>query len=557
MSSTHPPTGPQGPEYLEQGSGSPIGGDARPGTGRTRALVAGAAVAGLALVGGGVWAALSFLGQGPQPAEALPASTLGYAAIDLDPSGGQKLEAIRMLKKFPAFEDEIDLDTDDDLRRKIFEEAGLGEACAGLNYQDDVEPWLGSRFAVAAVDLGEEEPTLAVVVQVEDADAADAGMRALVDCASEAGDQSGAWTFSGDWMVVAETESIAEDITDAAAESSLADDADYRRWTEEVGDAGVLNLYAAPEAGARLADAAEGFFGLGVMSSYAGDCVAAPGEVGCDEFAPLEEPGSPVPDELRGLLEEFGGAAATLRFDDGALELEVAGDAALTQQGFRATAGGDDVLATLPEDTAVALGLGFADGWLSDYLDQMAAWSGTSVDELIAEAEAETGLELPDDVEILAGESAALAIGPDLDGDALVNSETAEGLPIGVKVQGDPQAIEEVIAKLRTALGPEAEFLVSESDGDLIAIGADEDYTAELLEDGRLGDSATFRNVVREAEDAGAIVYVDFDAGDGWLVEIAGDDAEAAANLEPLEGLGITGWVQDDAGHVVLRLTTN
>lgn len=557
MSSSVPPTGPQGPEYLEQGSGAPITGRPGPGISRTKALVAGGAVIGIALVGGGVWAAMSFFGQGAQPAEALPASTLGYAAIDLDPSGGQKIEAIRMLKKFPAFEEEIGLDTDDDLRQRIFEEAGLEEQCDGLSYADDVEPWLGDRFAVAAVDLGEQEPTVAAVVQVKDAGAAEDGMAALRECAGA--EETGAWVIEGDWAVVAETESIAQEITDATAEGSLADDADYQEWTDEVGDAGVVNLYAAPEAGAYLADSVEGLVGLpGASEVYSSDCVAAPGEDSCEELPVIEEPASPgAPEELSELLEDFGGMAATLRFDDGALELEIAGDAELTQQGFAASDAGDDVLATLPADTAAAFGVGFADGWLSDYLDRMASWSGMELDELIAEAEAETGLDLPEDGEILAGESAAFAVGPDLDGDALVNSETPEGLPIGVKVKGDPEAIEEVLDKLRTSLGPDAEFLVSEGEGDVIAIGADDGYVAELLEDGDLGGNDTFQNVVREAEDAGSILYVNFDAGDGWLVEIAGDDAEAAENLEPLEGLGVSGWVEDEAGHVLLRLTTD
>ena len=76
MSSSQPPRGPQGPEYLEQGGGAPFGREPASG-GRSRrrtGILAGAGVAVLALVGGGVWAAASFLGTGAQPAEALPAA---------------------------------------------------------------------------------------------------------------------------------------------------------------------------------------------------------------------------------------------------------------------------------------------------------------------------------------------------------------------------------------------------------------------------------------------------------------------------------------------------
>ena len=172
------------------------------------------------------------------------------------------------------------------------------------------------------------------------------------------------------------------------------------------------------------------------------------------------------------------------------------------------------------------MGVGFAEGWFADVLDQMAGFSGgqMSVEELIAEAEAESGLELPEDAETLAGESAAFALSADIDPEALVNSDSPEGLPLGLKIQGDPDAIEAVLDKLRPQLGPEADAVVTDSDGDVIAIGADEAYVSELLEDGGLGDTDAFQNVVREAEDASAVFFLNFDAGDGWLVELAGDD---------------------------------
>ena len=82
-------------------------GGTRTGGGRKRGLVIGGAVAAVAVAGGAAWAATSFLGQGAQPAEALPAATLGYASVDLDPSGSQKVEALQVLRKFPAIKEEL------------------------------------------------------------------------------------------------------------------------------------------------------------------------------------------------------------------------------------------------------------------------------------------------------------------------------------------------------------------------------------------------------------------------------------------------------------------
>ncbi|MET0524071.1 MAG: DUF3352 domain-containing protein [Nocardioides sp.] len=571
MSSSIPPDGPGGgAEYLEQGGGSPLGSSPKPaGSGRRKALIAGGAVVALALAGGAAAAAVWWSSTGAQPAEALPDSTLGYASIDLDPSGEQKVEAIKMLKKFPAFNDEIDLDTDDDLRQKMFEEFDLGEACDGLDYGDDIEPWLGDRAAVAAVDTGEDTPVAAFVLQIKDEGAAKDGLAKIKDCAGESGGEGGGWVINGDWAVVAESDKIAQGIVDDAAEAPLSDDEDYQKWTDEVGDAGVINMYAAPAAGKFLADSADSLFGMGMgagatdFSSCVFDPEADPSaQEPCDDIEDMtgdSESMSAMPEEFTQALEDFQGAALTVRFDDGALEVEMAGDSALTEKTMPTTDKGDDVLSTLPEDTAAAIGVGLPEGWFSTMLDQMSKYTGgeMTADDVIAQAEAETGLELPDDIETLLGESTALAVSPDIDPEALVNSSSPEGLPIGVKIQGDPEEIEAILEKIRPQLGSQSEFLLSESEGDKIAIGLDQDYVSELLEDGDLGDSEVFKHVIREPGDASSIFFVNFDAGDGWLVKIAGDEKDVAENLEPLEGVGMSAWVEDDSSHVVFRVTTN
>ena len=71
------------------------------------------------------------------------------------------------------------------------------------------------------------------------------------------------------------------------------------------------------------------------------------------------------------------------------------------------------------------------------------------------------------------------------------------------------------------------------------------------------GDSETFQDVIREAEQAGVVFYLDFDASDDWLVELGGDDAEAKANLAPLSAVGMSAWQEDGIAHAVLRVTTD
>jgi hypothetical protein len=555
-----PPPGP--PEYLQQGAGYPLppsGGT----SGRRKALIAGGAIVGLGAATAVAFGAMWYFGTGPQPAEALPDSTIGYVSIDIDPSGQQLLEARETLEKFPAWNDQ-GISGKKDLREAVFDEV-LADAPCELDYNDDIEPWLGDRAAAAAVDLGEDEPTPVLVVQVKDADKAEAAFQKFNECEPEAEGQAAGWAISGEWAVLAETEDIATQVAEDAKDKPLSEDDDFKKWTDEAGDTGILTAYAAPEAGKWLAENAGGFMGMGLSSE---GCVSEPVppdsdlegvdpfETYCDESSAEE-----MPDEVTEILEDFSGAALTVRFDDGALEVETA--TSVEGFGFEALTSSDQAgesIETLPEDTAAAIAYGFEEGWFEDFLEYAEASSGMGdLDELLAEAEAELGLDLPEDAETLAGESAVLALGADFDPAFFESDASITELPVGLKIKGDPDAIQDVIDKIldsEVASEEDAELFVSDSEGDFVAIGPNEDYRQEILEDGDLGGSDTYENVVRESDDAASILYVNFDAGGGWLEEIFAGDDELQENIAPLEGAGVSAWADDGVGHVVLRVTT-
>jgi hypothetical protein len=515
-------------------------------------VIAVAALVGAAAVGGAAWAAWSFFSTGAQPAEALPDSTLGYVSIDLDPSGGQKIEALRTLKQFPAFEDEIGLDTDDDIREWIFDKIQGETECAGLDFDDDIKPWLGDRFAVAAVDTGDDQPAPVFVVQVSDADGADEGLRKLRECGGGGSDDV-AWSVDGDWALLGEDQETVDGVVADAADSSLADDDDFQQWTGAAGDGGIMSMYAAPAAGKALA---ENLDGLGLFGSTIVE------ESSSDGTSSSETTNSPAPDEAKKALEDFKGAAATVRFDDGGLELELAADPAATGRDLTAGDEGAEAVSTLPDDTAAAIGMSVEDGWVTDIFDQVAKSSGESADDLMSELGAQVGLDLPGDLETLVGESVAVAVDADFDPSSVMSSpgsDVGTGLTgIGVKVLGDSNDIDGVLDKLRSSAdGADEGILDSDAKGDVVAIGPDAGYRAVLLEDGGLGDSDAFTSVVEHTDDAAAIVYVNFDAGDDWLAELAGDDAEVRDNLAPLKALGLSSWVDDDVAHAVIKVTTN
>ena len=100
-----------------------------PARGRRTVLVAGAAVAVVAAVGVGAYGVVQLMSGGSSPATAVPADAVGYVSLDLDPSASQKIEAIKILRKFPAIKKQ--LGSRDDLRKAVFDELRKSGDCTG------------------------------------------------------------------------------------------------------------------------------------------------------------------------------------------------------------------------------------------------------------------------------------------------------------------------------------------------------------------------------------------------------------------------------------------
>jgi len=142
-------------------------------------IVAG--VAALALVGAGAAFLPRILGgaaAGAQPAVVVPAQAVAYASFDLNPPLAQKAAAAQFLNKFPAFRGRV---TDSsDLRKVVFEQLQRGDEplFQEVDYDADVKPWLGDRFAVAVVP-GESRGVGGIVLAVTDEAKARAGLQRL------------------------------------------------------------------------------------------------------------------------------------------------------------------------------------------------------------------------------------------------------------------------------------------------------------------------------------------------------------------------------------------
>mgnify|MGYP003333887139 CR=1 FL=1 len=227
---------------------------APPSTGRRRHVAAVAGVVGaVAAIGAGGWAWQGWMAQGPQAAQALPGDTLAYVGIDLDPPGGQKIEAYRALKRFPSLAKHLGLTSQDDLRRSLLDQVTAESGC-DIGY-DDLAAWAGDRAALAVVPSpgGKGDPEPVAVVQVSDVDKARAGLDEIAaGCDDEVG-----YALGDGWAVLARTDEVAADVVADGRRTRLGDDADFQELTSAAGDAGVVTLYAAPEAGQALLDAVD------------------------------------------------------------------------------------------------------------------------------------------------------------------------------------------------------------------------------------------------------------------------------------------------------------
>jgi hypothetical protein len=534
--------GPE-PEYLgadrpdaPTDSSSP-GGTTPGGRGRRTGLVAAAAVAVVAAVGAGAYGVVSLMSGGSSPATAVPADAVGYVSLDLDPSASQKIEAFRILRKFPALKKELELGDGDDLRRTVFEEIVQSGECTDLDYARDVEPWIGDRVAVAAVPDSKQGALPLVVLQVKDQAEAKAGFRKIESCdgATDQATSRTGLTFSGDYMLVAETQQQADGMAKDVESGALADSGDFTAATERTGDPGIVTMYASQDA----PDA--------IMTAVRND---AGGAVDQEQL-----------DQLDKSFANFQGAAGVLRFSGGAVEAEFSAKGLPKGAGGSAAQGGPDV-GTLPGTTAAVLSIALQDGWMDSLTEGLRSSLGSDYDQMLAEGERATGLQLPEDVETLFGDGVSLSVDAGTDLKALTESPDPSKVPAGLRIQGDPAKITPIIDKLKAAAGPGADLVKVASGDGVVAVGLDPDYVQQLLVEGGLGGVSAFDDVVPEAGRANAVVFVNFDAGSGWAEQLADllsdGDPEVKQNVAPLDALGISGWMDDDdVQHGLLRLSTD
>ena len=368
---------------------------------------------------------------------------------------------------------------------------------------------------------------------------------------AEASEDTGGYVVSGDWIVVGETEAEAQKIVDATEEGSLADDADFQRWTGEAGDPGIMSMYAAPAAGEFMSRYLGDMAGHGLDVRHAGPAASAsstPRRASLEEHAGRRRPERAAGDRSRRST-DFDGAAATVRFDDGGLEVEMAYSnyqQDLTEK-FLGDGRGRDGRGPARRHRGrvrprLRRRLGPDDARLHGD-DQRRRDGHGRADR--ARPRARPASTCPRTSRRCSARASRSALGSGIDPDAIVNGGPGE-LPLGIKIKGDAGEIQAVLDKVKDLAGPEVAPYLEVTEGDGYAVHRHQ----RRLQGGarvRAARSATptaYDEVIED--DAASVLFVNFNADDDWLARVSKDEPELSENLEPLSAFGISGWVDGD-----------
>ncbi|MEP6761777.1 MAG: hypothetical protein ABJA93_10500, partial [Sporichthyaceae bacterium] len=211
----------------------------------------------------------------------------------------------------------------------------------------------------------------------------------------------------------------------------------------------------------------------------------------------------------------------------------------------------------LPKDSVVAFGLAGGDKMVAGFFDSLRATfddkasSGGPVggfDGMVADAERELGVKLPEDLAVLLGSNFVGAMRDDH------SSKTQ--IEVGARVTTDgPHAVAVIdkINKATNAAGQDFDLVRRLTDDDVV-MATSKEQAALLSKDGGLGDRDAVRKALPDVDGATVAVWVDIRGlMDGFMGQDGGNK-----NIAPIAGLGVTAKVADNgATSFRLRLVTD
>jgi hypothetical protein len=476
-------------------------------------IIVGAALA--AVVAGGAVAAYAYTmlsSSGIQPERVLPANTVAFAKLDLDPAAGQKIAAYRLSSKFPAVSKgaaNLD-DARDALLSEFFDEH------TELDYVTEIKPWLGDRVAVAAVPDADSGTGLDPVLVVAYTD--EAKMKAAFSKAAQTQRSFGYVTVEG-YALVTDSQPGAEALLAGVRRGALADAERYRSDRKAldgdqlaVGWADLEATVAALKAGDRSGSNTrlQALDRLDTLSAATGRIIIG-AHASSDhlEVSALSRQrvisGTP---RLAG--KPVNGTLAKLAAADTSAALEVTG-----------------------------LGEAFAQAWAGA---STALGLGGQFEDLVQDS----GLRLPEDLTALFGSNATLSVrfsqgsSEDPEIAAQVSTDDAGRALHLMDSLGRPFGFSDVLHSQRTADG----YLVSTSAG----------YDPRVVAGGpTLGADPAFSKAVPASAEAGLVGYVNLGA---MLDSDRRASAKVKADWKHVGSIGLSVVPTSDGSRINLRLTT-
>jgi hypothetical protein len=405
-----------------------------------RASVLALVCALIAALAAGCGSSSSGSGGDNDPAALVPANAPVYAEATLRPNGKVGADLDAALKKILRTEDpgaKI---------QKAIDDSGKSD---GVTYKDDIEPWLGERAGIAVTAIhGNHADFVAVINSKDDGKAKDALEHAKgdivqrsykgVDYRFDRKDSTAAGVF--DKSVVVGTEPGFKAAVDASkGGQTLAESNGLRAVRSKVAQDRVGLLYLDVQ---------------GLLQAVSQSAGSQP-EVG----AVVQSLGAALPKTI--------GAALQAQAD----AVKIDGVSLGTPKSSSSGGSGADMVAGLPGDSWLALGVGKSGQALEGVLDgigKAGGITGVGVNALLGQFQQQTGLDLRKDVLSWMGDAGVFVAGkglPDLGGGLVIKTS-------------DPSKTKKVIGVLRRLAAAQGGTKVS----DLHAQGVDDGFTARTTD---------------------------------------------------------------------------
>ncbi len=192
---------------------------------------------------GGAFAAYRMLAStGGQPDALVPASTVAYTKVDLDPSASTKISAWQFEQHFP---NAPKVTSADQLKDAVLQAAFK----QSIDYNADIKPWLGDRVAGAIfLDANSTLQPIAIL-QVKDEAKAKAALQKLTNgAAANAVDDTFsnpvAFAISNGYAILGATQAVVDDALAQAKKGDIDTNSTYQHDVGTVGGNQVVTVWA-------------------------------------------------------------------------------------------------------------------------------------------------------------------------------------------------------------------------------------------------------------------------------------------------------------------------